>query len=101
MRQGLTYAMEDNGEPLELHVFTGSDGEFVFYDDAGDDYAYERGEYETVHLAWSDADATLTIGERCGRFAGMKETRRIRIYVDGEYRMDTVYTGEKITLNIG
>lgn len=100
MRQGLTYAMEENEEPLELHVFTGSDGEFTFYDDAGDDYAYERGEYETVHLAWSDDDATLTIGERRGHFAGMKETRSIRIYVDGEYRTDTVYTGELSAINL-
>ena len=98
MRQGLTYAMEDNEEPLELHIYTGCDGTFTYYDDAGDDYTYEDGAYERVKISWSDKDAALSIGQRQGSYAGMKKERSIRIFVDGEYRTDIVYRGEETTI---
>ncbi len=33
---------------MELRVYAGADGAFTLYDDAGDGYAYERGERATV-----------------------------------------------------
>lgn len=98
MRQGLTYAMEDNEEPLELHIYTGCDGSFTYYDDAGDDYTYEDGAYETVKISWSEKDAALIMEKRQGSYAGMKKERSIRIFVDGEYRTDIVYRGEETTI---
>lgn len=119
MRQGLTYAMEDNDEPLELHIYTGADGEFIYYDDAGDDYAYEKGEYETVRIRWSDKSHTLTVEERgeetvdmaaSGTFdeaegirpgtyyEGIKAARRLRIFVDGEFRQEAGYIDSRLEI---
>ncbi|MCR5108823.1 MAG: DUF5110 domain-containing protein [Lachnospiraceae bacterium] len=93
MRKGLSYASEENGSPLELHVYTGNDGEFVYYDDEGDGYAYEDGEYETIDLRWSEKERMLTVGKRRGSFKGMKSVRMLKIYVNGEYRQEADYTG--------
>ncbi|MBR1523101.1 MAG: DUF5110 domain-containing protein [Lachnospiraceae bacterium] len=100
MRQGLQYAMEDNDEPMELHVYTGSDGEFVFYDDAGDGYAYEDGAYERVVLEWSDKERVLTVGERSGSFDGMKAARKLKIYVDGEHSQDIGYIDSRLEIRL-
>ena len=100
MRQGLTYAMEDNESPLEIHIYTGRDGDFTFYDDAGDDYRYEQGEYERIRLHWSDKDQTLTISKREGSFREMKETRALKIFLNGESKRELEYAGEEILINI-
>ncbi len=121
-RANLTYAMEDNDEPIELHIFTGADGEFVYYDDAGDDYAYEKGEYETIRFRWMDESRTLEIFERgavsdCtagqmpsddedtghipGRYyEGIKAARRFKIFADGEYIREEGYIDSALTIRI-
>ena len=114
VRQGLTYAMEDNDEPVELQIYTGADGEFLYYDDAGDDYAYERGEYETVRISWDDASSELSISGRGaglkaedrtageelpGRhFEGMKAVRRLKLYLNGEFKQEADYTGSDLKI---
>ena len=100
VRKGLSYAMEDNEEPVELHVFTGNDGEFLFYDDAGDDYAYEKGEFETIKITWSEKERLLTVGERRGSFEGMKAARNLKIFVNGEYRLDTGYIDSTLEIRL-
>ncbi|MBR5375700.1 MAG: DUF5110 domain-containing protein, partial [Lachnospiraceae bacterium] len=100
LRQKLTYAMEDNDDPMELHVFTGNDGEFLFYDDAGDDYAYEDGEFERIRLSWSDRDRILTLGEREGSFEGMRAARKLKIYVDGEYVQEAGYIDSRMEIRL-
>ena len=100
MRQGLTYAMEDNESPLEIHVYTGRDGDFTFYDDAGDDYKYEQGEYERIRLHWSDKDRKLRISGREGSFRTMKENRRIKIFLNGERQNELEYTGSEINIKV-
>jgi alpha-D-xyloside xylohydrolase len=73
------YASQMLDAPIELRVYPGADGSFTLYDDAGDGYAYEHGEYSTIPLQWSDKDATLTIGARLGSFPGMQTGRTFRV----------------------
>jgi alpha-D-xyloside xylohydrolase len=44
----------------EVRVYPGADGSFDLYSDDGTTYAYERGEMQLTHLAWSDAAQKLT-----------------------------------------
>jgi alpha-D-xyloside xylohydrolase len=44
----------------EVRVYPGADGSFDLYSDDGTTYAYERGEMQITHLAWSDAAQRLT-----------------------------------------
>jgi alpha-D-xyloside xylohydrolase len=44
----------------EVRVYPGADGNFDLYSDDGTTYAYERGEMQITHLAWSDATQKLT-----------------------------------------
>lgn len=47
---------------LEICVYTGADGKFAYYNDAGDGYAYEQGEYELYELAYCEKEKKLDCG---------------------------------------
>ncbi len=60
MVEGLQYADQAPDGPMELRVYPGADATFALYEDAGDGYGYERGEYTVTRLAWDDARRTLS-----------------------------------------
>jgi alpha-D-xyloside xylohydrolase len=98
-------------DPIELRVYPGADGSGELYEDAGDGYDYEQGQWSVIPWAWSEREQTLTIGKRQGAYEGILATRRLRIVkvrpgagvgiapaatVDRE----VVYCGEQIGVNL-
>ncbi|MDE2501306.1 MAG: glycoside hydrolase family 31 protein, partial [Alphaproteobacteria bacterium] len=73
------YANEETDKPTELRVYPGADGQFLLYDDAGDGYGYQKGQYATVRLSWNDAEHRLIIGRRQGSYPGMAKSRRFEV----------------------
>ncbi|MGN6626183.1 MAG: DUF5110 domain-containing protein, partial [Tepidisphaeraceae bacterium] len=51
----------------------------TLYDDAGDGFGYEKGQYATIPLSWNDKNGTLTIGARAGNYPGMPAKRTFHI----------------------
>lgn len=45
---------------ITLNIYTGADAAFPLYNDAGDGYGYEQGEYLRTFYRWNDANETLT-----------------------------------------
>ena len=45
---------------ITLHVYPGADGCFRLYDDDGDGYGYEKGEYTLKEYIWDDAGGRLS-----------------------------------------
>ena len=68
-------------DDILLAVYAGADASFTLYEDDGLSYGYERGEYSTIELRWSDAGRTLTVGPRKGSWPGMLRSRRFRVVV--------------------
>jgi alpha-D-xyloside xylohydrolase len=75
----IDYASQDPGGPVEFRIYRGADGRFDLYDDAGDGYAYEKGEHSVIPIRWDDRAGRLTIGAREGSFPGMIEHRKFRV----------------------
>jgi alpha-D-xyloside xylohydrolase len=75
----LQYATEKAADPLEIRVYTGSNAEFVLYEDENDNYNYEQGKYSTIGMSWDEALKKFTIKERKGDFQGMLENRTFKI----------------------
>jgi alpha-D-xyloside xylohydrolase len=74
----IEYATQSN-DPIELRVYRGGDGAFTLYEDEGDNYNYEKGNYATIKITWSQSQQTLTIGPRQGKFTGMRNNRKFNI----------------------
>ena len=105
----LEWASQKPADPLELRVYRGADGAFTLYEDEGDSYNYEKGQFATVPFAWNEASQTLTIGERQGAFAGLLKERRFHVVfvgagrgvgIEPEAKPDHVvtYTGRTMTV---
>ncbi len=44
---------------VEYVVYPGADADFEYYEDAGEGYAYEQGEYSFTHLHWDDKTQSM------------------------------------------
>jgi alpha-D-xyloside xylohydrolase len=104
----IEYAVQTPDAPIELRVYTGADGRFDLYEDAGDTYGYERGELALAPIRWTEATRTLEIGERQGSYPGMAAKRQFRVVLvsgskgvgaGAEAHADAVldYSGQKIS----
>jgi len=71
----LQYSDEKPADPIELRVYRGADGHFTLYEDEGDTYEYEQGQYATIPISWHESTHTLDIGARTGSFPGMMKQR--------------------------
>ncbi len=100
MTRGLQYAMQQTDAPLELHVYPGADGDFTIYEDAGNDYAYEAGEYAQIPLHYDGQAGVLTMGERTGSFQGMKEKIPYEVYVCEKKIAEGIYDGASLEISI-
>ena len=58
--EDIQYADQPLTQPMEVRVYAGADAAFDLYEDAGDGYRYERGEYTVTRLAWDEASGTLS-----------------------------------------
>lgn len=94
------YASERLDAPIELRIYPGADGDYTYYEDAGEGWGYERGEYALTGVHWDDAARKLTIGQRRGAFPGMKPRRRFKVVIVGQQgkATDLVYDGRAITI---
>jgi alpha-D-xyloside xylohydrolase len=72
---------EEPCEPIELRVYPGADADFSLYEDAGDGYGYEDGEFTLTAIHWDDATAQLTIGKPQGSFHGMSAEQKFEVQV--------------------
>ncbi len=86
--------------PMELRVYPGCDCEFTMYEDSGDGYGYENGEYSTYTLRWDDSCSRLTIDSRTGSYAGMPAERVFKVSLLGGKTKTVRYKGKKITVKL-
>lgn len=50
----MNYVDENPNADIKLLVYPGKDAEFMLYNDSGDGYMYEKGDYSLTHIIWND-----------------------------------------------
>lgn len=58
-KAGLSVA--DTSKELLLKIYPGRDCSFTLYEDEGDGYGYETGEYQLTHITWDDMKQKVQI----------------------------------------
>ncbi len=107
----IQYAGEKSADTLEIRVYAGADGDFVLYEDEGDNYNYEKGLCSVIHFHWDNTRKRLTIGECKGNFPGMAKENIFNIMLidtkNGKaadenkgFMQPVVYKGEKIVISL-
>lgn len=96
----ITYADEKRGEVSEILVYCGEDGQFTLYNDEGDNYSYENGNFSAITLSYRDNEKSLTFGKAIGKF---KYQENFKIRLIGKYEnplvIDFNYKGEEKTIS--
>ena len=101
MEHALLYAQEQADTPLEIHIWPGADGDFTLYEDAGDGYAYESGEFARIQMHWDDAAQKLRISACPAQIPGGLCGRRVTVFVLGREAAGLIYTGDAVEITCG
>ena len=104
------YATEKPWDNLQIRIYPGADGEFILYEDEGDNYNYEKGKYTTIRMTWNDRKKQLTIYPCEGGYDGMLKERNFRItLVNGQdglgldnvsQTVNVAYKGKKLNIKL-
>lgn len=100
MKEGMQYASDKEKEPIQLHIYPGKDADCCLYEDEGNNYRYEAGDYSLIRIAWRQEERRLWIGNREGQFTGMQMEREFVIFLLDREIVRLYYTGEEITVSI-
>lgn len=78
--------VQQTPDTIVLYVVPGADGEGRFYEDDGDNQAYQQGKYADTyfHQQWTEEEVKLTIDARKGTYSGMPQERTWRIIFLGQ-----------------
>ena len=96
----MQYVGEKAWDNLEMRVYPGANGSFTLYEDEGDNYNYEKGNYATITFQWNDSKKQLTIGERKGQYPGMLQKRHFTIVLPNGQQKVVDYSGQQMIVNL-
>ena len=78
------YATQKAADTIELRIYPGGEGSFTLYEDAGEGYDYEQGQFATTKITYKDKLHQLQIGDTKGAFPGMLHKRVFNIVMVSE-----------------
>lgn len=97
------YADEDPDAPLEIRVYSGNDASFTYYEDEGNNYNYEKGDYNTISFNWNEQERRLRIGASDGNFPGFRKNKMLKIVMIDPLSVNPAvkecyYTGDNVEI---
>jgi len=95
----IQYAGEKSADTLEIRVYKGADAKFELYEDEGDNYNYEKGNYSIISFKWDEKRQRLMIGDKQGNYQGDLKKRIFNIVLVAEnkgFGTNTSSTGKKV-----
>jgi alpha-glucosidase (family GH31 glycosyl hydrolase) len=84
------FANENSEEPPVLRIFPGANGQFRWYEDDGESFAYERGQFMAVDCEWDDQRRLLTLRRDPAGVIGEGRPVRVEVFGTNLARMLTV-----------
>ena len=88
----LQYTDEKPTDTITLYVYTGKNASFDLYEDENINYNYEKGLFSTIPISYNESLKSITIGDRKGKFPGMK--------IEKTFRLIWITPGKPITLDL-
>jgi alpha-D-xyloside xylohydrolase len=83
----IEYTDQNLDGPITLFVYTGANGSFDFYEDDGETYAHQLGEFTRIPIRYDETSGTVTIGTREGQYPGMISERTFNVrWISGPSR---------------
>ena len=64
MQKTTQHTGEQPGETLEIHVYSGADGSFEWYEDDGESLDYMNGVFNLMHFSWDNQNRSLSMVQK-------------------------------------
>ena len=101
----IEYVDQVPAKDLTIDVYSGNGGRFTIYEDDGVSFGYEKGEYTTIPVYYTENENgnTVSIGKRSGQYDGMINRRNVKVrlhYPDRIEEKNLVYTGERVDVKL-
>jgi alpha-D-xyloside xylohydrolase len=80
----MQYSMEWIPDPIELHVYPGTDASFTLYEDENEHFNYKNGQFQKIPILYNDAEKLLIIGDSKDSYPGCLEKRTFQIVLAGK-----------------
>lgn len=106
MGPDIQHSGEGVNQPIDLLVYPGQDGHFTLYEDEGDNYNYEHGQFSTIGVSWNELAHVLTLHARQGSYPNMPHGREFRIVLanqphpQGSARKTVLYDGHQTSVDL-
>lgn len=75
----IQYVNELPDAPITINIFYGADGYFELYEDDGQSYAYETGDWSRIPIEFHNEKRQLRFGDRIGKLKGAPLKRQFKI----------------------
>lgn len=96
LSEDITYSGEKDGQTDTILIYEGADSIFSLYNDSGDGYDYEKGEYSLIELRYSDKEKCLYLSENKGKMPVNSNFIIKYNHCDGNvFQKEIHYTGEE------
>ena len=89
------YTGEPSNEPTVLRIYPGADGHFLWYDDDGASFDYERGAFMRTICEWNDSSRTLTLTRDAKGHQGVG--RKLSVQLVGSAKSQSVVLRDSVT----
>ena len=99
MEEKLDFAMQKVDTPLKIRIYDGADGSFTYYEDSGDGYDYEKGQYNLIEMSWNDEAREFAIGSGTSNFYGGIVGRDLEVIV-GDIGKTFRYEGKEMNIKL-
>lgn len=101
MSEDLDYADQNNGQVKAIRVYEGADGDFELYNDSGDGYEFENGDYSLIRITYSDKEKEIFFGHQEGNYP-VQNSFTIQFYqLNGKIEEQQItYTGKERVVRI-
>ena len=93
------YSAASAGKPLTIDIYPGKDAEFTLYDDDGETFDFEKGEFTRIKMTWDDNKNELTIADAEGTYPEAPATRKMTLR-KGDKSKNITYKGKKVKIKI-
>jgi alpha-D-xyloside xylohydrolase len=80
----ISYAMEKSDKPMKIVVYEGANGSFDLYNDAGDNYDYEKGSFSFIPIQYNQSTKELKIGAVKGSYEAQQNDIEIHLWGEGK-----------------
>ena len=101
MSDEIFYADERKGYISELRIYAGADGEITLYNDDGDNYSFEQGNYWAVKVSYTEDDGKVTFEDVEGKYPYQKAFKVVLVdRHQNENCVNVEYSGKRVSVNL-